>query len=579
MTDYGTLRLKVGRKPFTIGELDLDTCGNVYGTAPCAAAVGTTGTARCYNTFGTCQDKGNFNKQVKTYRLCERTSFLPIGENAMPCITSFDVAPTRIEPQGLSLRANVQVVCQDFTIHDRGVDPYVTTRAAPAQGTFFGRLLRRNPHVQNRVMRVKSGYIDSDRAVYSETHTYLIESIAGPDANGRVTIKAKDILKIGDDETAQAPKPSKGKLTADMGVADTFLAITPDSALADYPTSGIVRLGDEVITYSSKTTNGLQGLLRGQRDTTAVTHKAGDRVQLCVEYVNQSPAAILNDLLVNYAACPGGYIPLSSWQDECDTWLPFSLFSALITEPTGVNKLLGEVLDASYANLWWEEVESLIKFKVTQVPLPSTLPKVLTDAANLLAGQTKVEPQERYRITRVETYYKLQHASDDVKIESMRILSTSIDTDAESVNAYNSPTAKKLVSRWIPNETVAEDVNFHYLARFGQAPRQVSFRLDAKDNTLRTGQLADVYTRVAQNAEGVSGGVRVLVIERHEEQAGTYWDYVGLEAGEVGQVAMLLADDTTPDWDAASAADRAEFMYLADETQMLDGIYTTRLLY
>lgn len=578
MTTYEDLKVRVGRKPVTVVEIDLDTCGNVYGVSPCTAAIGTTGTQKCYNTFKTCQDPENFDKQVKTYRFTSRTSFLPVGENALPCIVSADIAPTRIEPSSISLRASVQINLQDFTIHDRGVDPYVADRASPAEGTFFGRLLARNPYLVNRPLRIKSGYIDNDRTIYSETHTYLIDSIEGPDAAGKVVIKAKDALKLADDDTAQVPVASTGKLVADISDSDTILAITPDVALADYPSSGVVCIGDEVTTYSSKSVNGLQGLLRGQRDTVADGHQAGDTVQLCAEYTGQIVADILYDMLVNFAAVPTDFINLADWQDECATWLPLSQFSATICKPTGVSKLIGEILDSSYSDLWWDEVGEKIRFKVRQVPLPDKLPLVLTDKANLLQGQTQVEPQEKDRITRVSVYSHLLHASDDVKAENMRQLDLSVNEDAEGPNAYDAIVNRDIVSRWIQTTPVADDVAEHNLAHFVVPPRQLSFRLDAKDSGLKTGDLADVYTRVTQNTEGVSDGVRVLIIERTEAVPGSQWDYVGYESGVVGEVACLLADGTVNDWDSASDQAKSTYMYLSDADGEIDGV-TDRVMY
>jgi hypothetical protein len=52
---FDTLRVKVGRRPITIVEVDLDFCQNTYGLAPCTAAIGTTGTVKCFNTFKSCQ--------------------------------------------------------------------------------------------------------------------------------------------------------------------------------------------------------------------------------------------------------------------------------------------------------------------------------------------------------------------------------------------------------------------------------------------------------------------------------------------------------------------------------------------
>lgn len=298
---YDTLRVKVGRRPVTVVELDLDFCANTYGVAPCTASVGLTGTQKCFNTFSTCQDTANYAKTTKTYKFTSQSSFLPIGENIYPCITSVDLAPVQIDPKGFSVSGSVTVELMDFPDHDRGVDPYTDDRAYdPAtQGTFFGKLRGRNPYLENRVMRVMEGYIDDDRSIQSRTRTYFIDRMEGPDANGRVRIIGKDALRFADAEKAKAPAVSKGSLSADIDDVVTSLTLTPTGIGAEYPASGTVRIDDEVIAYASKSGDILNGLTRGSDDTTADTHDAGSKVQLCVRYTAETIPDILYDLLVN----------------------------------------------------------------------------------------------------------------------------------------------------------------------------------------------------------------------------------------------------------------------------------------
>ncbi|MEZ5781152.1 MAG: hypothetical protein R3D70_05825 [Rhizobiaceae bacterium] len=207
---YDTLRVKVGRRPITVVELDLDSCANTFGVAPCTAVLGPAG--KCFNTYGTCQDTANFAKVAKTYRFCTQTDLLPVGENLLPCLTKVELAPVQIDPKGFSVSGTVTVEAVDFPHHDRGVDPYWRDRAykPEQQGTFFGKLRGRNAYVENRVMRVKEGYIAGDRTIYTRTRTYFIDRIEGPDANGKVRIIGKDPLRFADSEKAKAPDVSKG---------------------------------------------------------------------------------------------------------------------------------------------------------------------------------------------------------------------------------------------------------------------------------------------------------------------------------------------------------------------------------
>lgn len=105
-------------------ELDMDSCANVFGQAPCTA----TGVP-CYNTFNTCKDRPNFIKTVKTYKFGSRGLSVP-GELVRPYITSVSTAPTEIKPgTGLSIRSKTQINLTDETDNDAEMDPYVGSRA------------------------------------------------------------------------------------------------------------------------------------------------------------------------------------------------------------------------------------------------------------------------------------------------------------------------------------------------------------------------------------------------------------------------------------------------------------------
>ena len=56
---------ELGRKPVTLFEVDIPYCTRTYGVAPCAAVLGTTRQAKCFNSLATCQDPDNYDEGVK----------------------------------------------------------------------------------------------------------------------------------------------------------------------------------------------------------------------------------------------------------------------------------------------------------------------------------------------------------------------------------------------------------------------------------------------------------------------------------------------------------------------------------
>lgn len=563
---FDTIRVKAGRNLITVVEIDLDFCQNTYGVSPCTAAVGTTGSQKCFNTFKTCQDQPNYNRGTKTYKFCSDTSFLPIGENIFPCIKSLNIAPTQLDPKGFSVSASVTVMFQDFPHHDRGVDPYIAERAYTPQGSFFGKLRARNPYLIYRTLRVKTGYVDSDRTIYTQTRTYFIDHMEGPDANGQVKIVAKDVLRFADAEKAQAPVQSDGSLSADITNSVTSLTLTPTGVGDTYPTSGIIRIDDELISYSSKSGDILSGLTRGSFSTTADTHSASAGVQICIRYNAQTIPYIINDLLVNYAKIDSSFIPLSDWEAEALLWLG-SLTSAdvILSTPAGVIDLINEILDSTGCALWWDEEDALERFKVI-VPFKAdnAVPQ-LNDAQHIIQGSVTVEDLEDERISRVVVYFTPTSAIVDPDKSTMKNVAVTVDADAESPNAYNVPITREIVSRWLPELIYAQQLGQRLLKRYAETPRQVTFNVDAKDATLRTGDLVDLNTRLIVDSTGANNIMRYIVTQKSDVEPGHSYQYVALQVSTTASGRVYdWADGTVADWTSATDTEKQKYLYWSD---------------
>lgn len=571
---FDELRVKVGRRPITVVELDLDFCGNTYGSSPCTAAVGTTGTAKCFNTFKTCQDTANFTRESKTYRFASESPLLPIGEQIFPCIKSVDIAPTQLNPRGFSVSASVTVTLKDFPHHDRGVDPYQAERtySPQGQGTFFGRLRARNPFIVNRVMRVNTGYVGADGAIYSKTRTYFIERMEGPDASGNVRIIGKDPLRFADAEKREAPVTSKGSLSANLSNSATSLTLVPAGIGDDYPTSGTVRIEDELVTFSGRSGDTLPGLTRGTDGTTADAHDAATTVQLCIRYTDQTVPAILNDLLTTYAGIPSGYIPLADWETEAGLWLGTFDCSAILSDPKGVKELIEEVIESTGCALWWDEEAAKIRFKVIVPLTPDNVVPVLDETSHILAGSMRVQDLEKERISRVVVYMSPISQVADVRRSNFRTVVVSADLVGEGENSYGVPSTREILSRWVPTEQLAVELGERLLKRYRETPRQITFRLDAKD-ALKVGDLFDLQSRLVQAPDGTPAPVRFLVLEAREVEVGTHSEYVALQVSvtSAGRVA-LIADEEIPDWEAASDEEKGLYMFISDAAGLMSDL-------
>lgn len=193
-----------------IGRSYLDWCNNTFGVAPCTA----TGEP-CYQTYGTCKDKPNYSRGSKMRQYCLRGMAIVPGETMRPYITGSTFSPTEIPVGGgLAQRSHITVTMADEVCADYEDDPYIASRAAPAQGTYWTRNLARNYNSAGRKFELLNGYITDpfDWEVF-QTELYVIESIKGPD-NGNVTFTLSDVIKPLD--KSMLPTPTSGALTADF---------------------------------------------------------------------------------------------------------------------------------------------------------------------------------------------------------------------------------------------------------------------------------------------------------------------------------------------------------------------------
>jgi hypothetical protein len=305
-----------------------------------------------------------------------------------------------------------------------------------------------------------------------ERRHYVLESFNGPNRDGSFVIVAQDILKFADNDRAQAPRISNGSLLAPINNVTTSATLAPSGiGNAEYPASGIVAIGGEEICTFTRAGDALT-LTRGQFGTVAAEHEAEDRVQLCLNFVAQKPSAIANVLLTQYADIDASYIPLSEWEDECDAHLQ-RLYTRPIAEPTGVNKLLSELIEQAGLAMWPDEVAQKIRLQVLR-SIPTTAFRF--DEANTLVSSIQSQEQPSKRITQCWTYYGVRNPLDSLdEPKTYRSTFATVATEKESLNGQ--AVIRKIFATWIPafGEATAQRVNDIQLGRFATPPRLITF--------------------------------------------------------------------------------------------------------
>jgi hypothetical protein len=544
---------KVGREPIVFVQIDQDFCNNSYGVAPCTAS----GSVKCFNTRKTCEDPANYDKGVLTLSFSKSQQQLPPQNGVIPSLVKSDTSPSVINPistnknnSALGQRAVATLQFADHPHSDIVVDPYVEERNYNPfeRSTFWAKWLARNPYYQNRPLRIYDGYLGQDVAEMNVRH-YLIDSIKGPDSNGRVAIMAKDPLNLADKEKAQVPLAVQGKLVTAINTTATQIDIE-NAVLTDYAESGTVRIGDELMTYTTRAlfTVGefeyvrLSGITRATDGSVVADHKVGANVQGCVRYTNQFIWDVLYDLLVTHAKIPASFINKNEWDEEGLAWLIGFNITSLLSKPAGVGEILAEILQQVLAYIWWDERTQKIKFRsIRAIPNAGSI----NDDANILENSVSITTDPKERISQVWIYWNQRNAAlpldNEANYDSLRIRA---DLEAESPEKYGEAKIRKIFARWIQTDAQAVILGTRFLEFAIDNPKTIKLRVDAKDRSFWTGDVLAVTHRNVVDVFGAPSSERYQILSAEEVLPGEVVEYqLQSFAIRVARVGFYTASD------------------------------------
>lgn len=577
-------------EPVQIVEIDIDYCTLSYGTGACTALLGTTGVRKCYNTFATCQDTANFDKGTKTVSFITSTASVPKGDGVyFPALTSVSAFSSSVNIGGanpklgaLGKRGKVKVDLKDFSYHDRYLDKYQSGRVDgtaqtdeggydPAErGSFFTKLKSRFPFYAGRPLRVIDGYVDNGSLTVLQTRHFIITDLTGPNDSGNVSIEAKDILTLAEKDTAQAPKPSGGELETDIEVGLIEFNLLPEGiGDQDYPTSGYAVIGSEIVSYT-RSSDAITLTGRGLYGTEEDSHSDGDSFQIAIVYEDALVNEVVEDLLSNYTDVSASYLPTTDWQQEINRWAATLLLNTVITEPTPVAELLGE-LAVLGISIWWDDVNQEIKIKATKpVDLDETITPI-TDDANI----KKISQQDKDddRLTQIHFYTVQSDPTNGVKDKSNydRIRVT-IDTVAEQENSYNDTKIREVFCRWlnVGRDAAVRIRSLRLLSRFNTAPKVFSIKLDAKDISINLADVIEVTSRVITDETGKPVPTLLEVIQKSEPVAGHEVEILAQAYLYEGNYGYIM-ENTANGYDTATDLELEQGCYISDE----DGVIFT----
>lgn len=571
-----------GRESVVIVELVQDYCDLTYGVSPCAAALGVTGSDKCYNTYRTCQSAANYAKSADglVLRFCQPTQQIPLEWNAIPSLVSASIKPTVLNIGGsaaasgaLGERGSCSLTFTDHPDGDIKTDPYLVDRSHDpfTTGTFWSKWMARNVYYKNRIIRIRQGYIDEAMEDMKVSY-YVIDKAQGPDSNGRVSISGSDVLRLVDNEKAQVPEVSNGELSADITESTTSFNVT-GALLSEYDSpSGTIRIGDEIMTYTGiSEVSGVitfTGVTRGTDGSTAEEHDAEEKVQKCLRYIEELPHDVAYSLMVTHGPISSTYIPYADWDAEASVWLPQFSVTTLISQPTGIKTLLASLTQECMFYIWWDERVQEIKLRAIRPPTET--PVEWNINGHILEGSQNYREDPNQRASRVYVYYQPKDWAAELDSDSnYRKVRLSIDPSSESENEYDESQIKKIYCRFIRTDGQALNLGSRFLARYRDSPRYLTVKVDAENRDTWTADIVDVTSDLFVDFIGNRETRRFQVISAKEVQPGEVIQYDMQSSIFIGgKFAFYMANDA-PTYTNATEVERLNGAWYADDDWLL----------
>lgn len=588
---YSDLANSLGRQAVQIVELYLPKCTRTYGTAPCTAAVGVTGTDRCYNTRSSCQDSTNFSQTTQVYRFATTRvdGIQQVGEPpTFPTVLSVDTAATILTPsQGLGVRASVSITLADHPWTDSGIDPYLSLRGfdPDKQGTFWGRMIARHRYYENRRIDVLTGFLNEDGSYDAANfmrRSYVISRISGPGASGQVTVEGRDPLSYADGEKAKWPLTSDAVLSSDITDTVTSISISdPSLLLTDWWALGqrYLKCEQEVMRATAMTGAGTSSVtltvVRANMPSIydplaniASAHSADATIQACHWFDHQMVYDIVYFLLLTVAKIPVAYLDYAVWKSYFDDQFPNYRFSALVAEPTSVKDLLTEITNLNVLLFWHDRTQ---KIAMRALRYTALLGAQLNEDTSIIADSLSVTDDVRNLATRSIIYYDLQWPLALMKeLKSFRVVDVQADLEREGSSEYGLVYTRQITSRWLfrENNSLVGEINGLYIRQYKDVRRSVTVYIDPKDDTRWTGDMVGVSSRYMQDEYGNAVVRNYLITEVREEmtEAGLRLRYTLAEVFSYVREGVIAPDSPGDAYSSATAADKDHYAFISPDT-------------
>ncbi|SLN70381.1 hypothetical protein PSM7751_03723 [Pseudooceanicola marinus] len=541
-------------RPATVVRIEQPRCAHSFGVGGCAADPSA---APCYRTRGTCRAVPSYEAGAPLMlyycfpgggRPSDDLLFVPLLEGVSLSSPKINVsgADKRLNPFGLL--GSGRLTFLDAEHSDYLVDPYRAQRGAPLVGTYWGRWLARNQFARaGMVVSVFEGFDGEPLSTFVRTDM-MTDGIDR--SGGEVVMNLTDILQKVRAEGLKVPQLSPGELREATDAVASAIEIS-GASLDDYPVQGEVRIGDEIVTYTSAAINAegyleLSGLVRGADGSAASDHGAGDRVQRCLRLdglsVDQGLALIYGE-----TPMPADYLPLDEWAAEVENYLAPYILDGLISEPLDAGPLIGEILEQCQACQWFDGEARKVRLWAVK-PMVNAAP-VLTEERHIIGGSLEVRDFPDRRVSQAWVYYEPRERYGRGKNpDDFRRGFVSADLGYETEATFGAPAIRTIMARYIGARAVAAETTGRILARYSMGTSEAKFALLDRDAAaIGIGSVVILSSEDIQAEDG-SRDLRLWVVTSAEPKRGTRQVHFTAEDATLAGTLTAIQEDGVPDY-------------------------------
>jgi len=464
---------------------------------------------------------------------------LPLLMNTQTVGTRLNIAGTDGRYEPLGRRAFSSIDFADAPHSANVVDPYLSDRTYNplARSTFWAKWLKRNKFGKTRaIVRLYHGY-DGQALADMQRQTYVLDAASW--ARERTSMRCRDFLSLTEFRRAQVPAASTGKVGVALTDVATSLVMVGDTT-DEYPAAGTIRIDDELITYTSRAyatspnETTFSGLTRGTDGSEADAHEVDEGVQLCRRYTAARIDDVIEELVISDARVPGQVVDLAGLTDMYNDSLDAYTLTTVISEPTGVDQLIGEIAEQCSFYVWWNERSQIISFQAIK-PLQS-VSTTFTQEANIVGDTFELVERPKERVTTLSLFYNPRDFAGDLdkptNFKNQLVVSNSTASGPDQYGTL--PQTREIFSRWLTTEAQVNQTGSRYSVRYADVPTYVRFLVDAKDRATWVGDYIKIKHDELSDARG-------------ERDTSRRWLVIEAEETEPGHAQMIHAVDITLD--------------------------------